>query len=250
MDDKIEPGVSSWRLWLLWVFANGISFSIGTGVTMGALKIVFKLENYPTILYLAVVILAIVALGFVPGAAQGLVLRRYLGRTAEWILATTGGFTLALLPIYLSYRLFFLVNTPFESVFIMWLVMLIWMVLNGISYGFSTGTLQWFVLKSKVPQATRWILFNTFSWGFGVGVGSIIAIILTTLLFILIIGMEFVLHGMSDGTKPLLTVAVVLVGVIIGIFSSMISGATMVRLLQGSNSKELKVTSASSTDTP
>jgi len=243
MGMKIEHGVDSWRFWLLWVFSSGISFAFGTGVVTAALQIVSNLENYQNIFYLAVVVLGIVLLGFLPGAAQGLVLKRYFARTAEWILATTGGFALALLPAYLSYKLFIFVIEPIESLLTFWIVLMVLMVLNGFFYGALTGTFQWLVLKAKVTGAAKWILANAVGWGVGMGIGSMIATILSTLLLILFIGMEIVLHGWSDEAEPLLTLAFIIVGVAMGMFSAMITGSVMVRLLRGSDLMELEAKS-------
>jgi hypothetical protein len=85
------------------------------------------------------------------GAAQYMLLRRYLPRMGWWVLATLGGWLLGMILISLSVRLGRM--EPFNITLTFLLV--------GLSIGFG----QWLVLVRRLPGSGWWIVANLLGWG-------------------------------------------------------------------------------------
>lgn len=69
--------------------------------------------------------------------------------------------------------------------------------LSLIVIGFSIGTMQWFVLQSRIPRAWRWILVTAIGWA----AGSILIIPFRTEGFEIIVGS---IIGLSTGISQLM----------------------------------------------
>ncbi len=130
-DARERPRGVGWRLWLWWVLASTLGWSVG-GVVLrpvfGAIGPVFGL------------LVGGLLVGAIGGAALGvsqwLVLRRQLARAGWWIVASTLGWAVGV-------------------------------VVFGLLGGTVAGVLQWLVLRQQIARAGWWIAASTVGWTIG-----------------------------------------------------------------------------------
>jgi hypothetical protein len=233
MPEENSPKSIDGGFFLQWVFATGISMAIGMGGTAMA---IFKINS------LGVLPWAIGLLGFLPGLAQWLVLRRYISRAGWWILATVGGFILTLGPAALTYRANLFIRQREVNVIIGFLVMLVLLVLTPLFYGAATGTMQWFVLRNQVNGAVRWIDTSAIGWFVSIlmvlTIGGVGYLLMSIFIMIDAIVGLMDLYFIAD---TIYTWMSALLGFIMGVMAGAITGRSLMRLLQetAANSKEI-----------
>ncbi len=154
--DRAQPG---WRFWLLWMGASiagvivlyGLVFSVIIYV-LSALVPMQQIQNTaPGQQWTGIVIglFSFAAIGAAIGAAQWLVLRRYVRGAGWWVLATMIGYGVPLVagPL-LSFR-----KPPWLAGVSMFL-----------TFGVILGILQWLTLRGRVYQAGWWVAISILGW--------------------------------------------------------------------------------------
>lgn len=161
----------------------------------------------------------VIVFGLLGTLQWAVVLRRYLNNAAWWILASGFGWLLALIASMilsqitqpLLKRIGLYGSDPIESA--------ISDIVFGMALGFSTGVLQWFILRRQLISAIWWLRANVLSFGLGFGVA----------LQIFALG-----NPQRDPFMPgPLNTPVVLAGIVLGsIIVGVTTGVTMVWLLR------------------
>jgi hypothetical protein len=212
--------------------ATATSLACGVGVTAFMEWSVMSLSWPLSSESLFVMAFAIFGFGFLPGIAQWFVLRQHFSHIFWRILATVGGFMLFLLLVYFSYRLLYnAAESDVGSLVLLFLIIFL-IPMNIVVYGLITGFLQWFDLRSRISNSTMWIKASVLGWSVGLGFGSVFGSIRALVTFI-VIALSQLFAGFFTYTDSSFTVALVfaLIGLLIGLFSAMITGSTMEKLL-------------------
>ena len=155
-----SKGESRWSVVVLWVLLTILCIPIALVIDFGVMRILGRvIGNYIyvdgvrhiTEDYLYMYTLVPIA-GFVTGAFQFGVLRRYLPCMGGWVVTTTAGWViggcLALVPGWLGW------TDPLLTVRLACAVM-----------GLTIGVAQWLILRRRVSRAGWWIAANVVGWG-------------------------------------------------------------------------------------
>ncbi len=150
------PGVKTgWHFWLEWMGVD-VGAIVLYLILMIPLNVAFSMlrpavPDEPMNMWLSVSVAAIgsLSLGAVLGAAQWLVLRRYLQRAGGWVLATTIGYGL---PLLFPFGLGQSMPGPLMG------------MVAPVGFGVALGLLQWLVLRGRVRNAAWWILVSIGGW--------------------------------------------------------------------------------------
>jgi hypothetical protein len=148
---------NGWRLWLQWVLASILGYSVGatTGNTLANLipattctqsfsdSFIDRLTNFACIQPSLGLIVIVVFLGLAGGFMQWLVLRRRIAGTGWWIPASALGFPIALAVADKAMRLL----GDFAAA----------PILLGILFGVLSGAMPWLVLRRQNAQADWWL---------------------------------------------------------------------------------------------
>ncbi len=153
----VDRAQSGWRFWLLWMgasIAGVIVYGLVTPVIFGVINMLAPMqpENIPPEqrwIGFAIGLLGSAALGAAIGAAQWLVIRRYLRGVGWWVLATMIGYA-----VPLSFGLIMPIREP------PWLVG----VSMFLTFGVILGILQWLTLRGRVYQAGWWVAISIGGW--------------------------------------------------------------------------------------
>jgi hypothetical protein len=146
---------TGWGLWLQWVLASILGYSLGTtiGNALANLipamtctqsssdSLIDRLTNIACIQPSLSLILIVFILGLAGGFIQWLVLRRRIGGTGWWVPASGFGFPIALVVADGAGRRLD-IAAP---------------ILMGVLFGVLSGILPWLVLYRRVPRAGWWI---------------------------------------------------------------------------------------------
>jgi FtsX-like permease family protein len=146
-----------WSLWLQWVLASVLGFSIGTTIGNAFANLIpamtctqsfsdsfiDRLTNFPCIQPSLGLILIVFILGLAGGFMQWLVLRRRIAGTGWWIPATALGFPIALVLADRAMRL----AGEFAAA----------PILLGVLFGVLSGSLPWLVLRRQNAGAGWWL---------------------------------------------------------------------------------------------
>lgn len=139
-------GKPGWRLWFLWSVVSAFVWGWSMDPSSFGERSVVILESLPP---LNIPEFGSVAVG---GAAlavfQWLMLRRYIGGSIRWVLAS-------LLGVFLSAQVVGQVR-KFDAD--------LGLILGVALYGLFVGILQWLVLRKQVPRAWLWVPANALSW--------------------------------------------------------------------------------------
>lgn len=96
--------------------------------------------------------ISIPTVSLLTGAAQYMLLRRYLPRMDGWVLATMGGWLLGVLLVLMPGWLNWISGSlNFDLAFPL--------------MGLAIGTAQWLLLRRQLPHAGWWIVANVAGWG-------------------------------------------------------------------------------------
>jgi hypothetical protein len=147
---KVER--NEFGLWFGWTLATAL------GMLIGHLSLIPLVNIMP--LGLARVIAPLFA-GMLVGFAQWLVLRGYLTRSSNWILAGGASWAAAY-----AFGLFIVQN----------LIGSIWIGLFAyLLFGTIVAVMQWPILRREIPNILSWILANVIGWtlGFAISQGAI-----------------------------------------------------------------------------
>jgi hypothetical protein len=146
---KVER--NEFGLWFGWTLATAL------GMLIGHLLLIPLVNIMP--LGIARVIAPLFA-GMLVGFAQWLVLRGYLTRSSNWILAAGAGWAAA-------YALgLFIVQNLIGSV---WIGLLAYLL-----FGTIVGVMQWPILRREIPNILSWILANVIGWTLGFIISQVI----------------------------------------------------------------------------
>ena len=141
-ESKVER--NEFGMWLGWTLATAL------GMLAGFLPTILLVDWIE--LGLARIIIPLFA-GFLVGFAQWMVLRRYLTRCSDWILAVGAGWAI-------GYALGLLLIQQLTGT-----------VLGGIVgyllFGVVVGLIQWPVLRREIPNLLSWVLASTIGWTAG-----------------------------------------------------------------------------------
>lgn len=148
-----------WPFYLTWIILTSICIPIALMLNFAILAIIIYSAGdiitvngvrHITEDYLLMVTF-IPILGLLTGSVQYALLRRYLPRMGGWILATIGGWFLGILLIVLPGWLNWMdVGVNLDSSLLL--------------MGLAIGTMQWLILRRRLPQAGWWIVANTAGW--------------------------------------------------------------------------------------
>ena len=149
-------GKPGWRLWFLWSVVSAFVWGWSMDPsTFGEPRPVVILESLPTI---NIPEYGSVAAG---GAAlavfQWLMLRRYIGGSIRWVLAS-------LLGVFLAAQVVGQVR-EFDAD--------LGLILGVALYGLIVGILQWLVLRRQVPRAWLWVPASALSWIVAIPAGDL-----------------------------------------------------------------------------
>jgi hypothetical protein len=146
---KVER--NEFGLWLGWTLATALGMLIG------------HLALFPMVEFLDLGLARIIAplfAGLLVGFAQWLILRGYLTRCSDWVLAGGASWAAAF-----AIGLFIIQNLTGSS-----LVGLIAYLL----FGLIVAIFQWPILRREIPNIWSWILANVIGWTLGFYVSQII----------------------------------------------------------------------------
>ncbi|MGI8912779.1 MAG: hypothetical protein ACR2JY_03130 [Chloroflexota bacterium] len=163
LDQRLVPwlwwilaGIGGWAGLLVIMYASFLRYGVSAG-NAGVAELVSRL------------IIGGVLAGATVGAAQWLVIRRYLQASREWVVATTAGWCVGAL---LAEALLFPIVAGH--------VQIGWpgdTVLRGGEFGLVVGAVmgiaQWRVLRREVAHAGWWILASALGWSLGWLVGGL-----------------------------------------------------------------------------
>ena len=176
---KSGPGI-----WLRWMGASlsaWVIFGAVSGCALLALVVALGATSDPSappdagfdwVFYgtLLSVSLARVVAGFAGGAMQWLLLRRRIGLSGWWVLATGAGWLFALIAmvaptvaIVLRLEEFASTSTPEQARITFRLTFIVAVSLAGL----VLGTSQWLVLRRQVQRAGWWIPATIVAWALG-----------------------------------------------------------------------------------
>jgi hypothetical protein len=147
---------TGWGLWLQWVLASILGYSVGTTIGNALANLIpamtctqsfsdtfiDRLTNFPCIQPSLGLILIVVILGLAGGFMQWLVLRRHIAGTGWWVPASALGFPIALVVATRAEMSLGGDASP---------------ILLGVAFGVLSGLLPWLVLNRRVPRAGWWV---------------------------------------------------------------------------------------------
>jgi len=150
-----QHSLGAWSLLAGWTFANSIGWAAGLAAGISLSLAAAKLPWLNEDRFFAYATL--ISLGLTTGAAQWVVMRRYLPRPVRWVAATLTGYLLCLI-IGVGGTIAGLGGTG------MWDD-----VLLLVPFGTAIGTSQWWILRQHYRQAGLWVLatavgFLCFMW--------------------------------------------------------------------------------------
>ena len=164
------PRAPGWRVWLWWVLATAVGWSVGGYLGSAAgwgLSRGIAVVGYGA---------GAAAGGIAAGVLQWLVLRQQVARAGWWVLASTvAGAVIGVVGVVVGAAVGFGVrwvdggpettgaNSGGDWVLGVGLVL----------YGTVLGVLQWLVLRQQVARAGWWVLASTVGWPVSIGVGGI-----------------------------------------------------------------------------
>jgi hypothetical protein len=149
-----------WSFYATWIILTSLCIPIAYSLSFVILGIIIKFVGDYIYVdgvrhisedYLGLYVIVPVV-GLTTGVLQYALLRRYLPRIGWWVLATTGGWLLGVLPITLASRLNW-TNGSVNPVFLFVLM------------GFAIGVGQWLLVRRRLFRAGWWIGANVLSWG-------------------------------------------------------------------------------------
>lgn len=142
---------TGWGFWLQWVFVTLVGFLVSLlWIEIGERPDITALEGA----------IGGAAIGF----AQWLVLRQYLPHVWGWIF--TSAIAWGLMAGSDVGALGWVAPRTLQIA-----PRLVYGIVNGAMVGAVVGVGQWFVMRSQVPQAWRWIFASTVYWGIGLAIG-------------------------------------------------------------------------------
>jgi hypothetical protein len=160
-----ENTVAGWKLWLSWNLGAFLALVIGLALLIFA---VGEAINSAPPLVFGVAIGAIFGAGL--GISQWLVLRKKMEGIGLWAPITIG---LWVIFWALNFAGLFGEGEGVSG-------KLVEGIVHGGLLGALTGMGQWFVVRSKVQQASWWILISAVSWAIGASTGDTVQAILQT----------------------------------------------------------------------
>ena len=149
-------GKPGWRLWFLWTITGSFVWGWSMDPASFGEARPFEIVRFLPAIHLPV-FTSIAVGGAVMGVFQWLMLRRYIGGSIRWVLASFVGVLLAAFTVggIGSFNLD-----------------LGWMM-GAVSFGFTTGLAQWWVLRRQVPRAGWWVPVCTFGWWITIPIGDL-----------------------------------------------------------------------------
>ena len=140
-------GKPGWRLWFLWSVVGAFVWGWSMDPTsFGKPRPVVISESLPVINIPEFA--GVAAGGAVIGVFQWLMLRRYIGGSIRWLLASLVG-------LFLAAQIVGRVR-EFDAD--------LGLILGVALYGLLAGILQWLVLRRQVPRAGLWVPTSALSW--------------------------------------------------------------------------------------
>ena len=139
-----QNALGAWSLLAGWTFANLIGWAAGLAVGVMFTLVATKLPwlNEDRVFAYA----TLISLGLITGAAQWIVMRRYLPKAIRWVTATLIGYLLCLV-IILGGNLARLGGAGvWDDVLLLSLL------------GTAIGTSQWWILRQHYRKAGLWVL--------------------------------------------------------------------------------------------
>lgn len=164
----VPPPSIGFRFWVYWMLATigaGAAYVLIAGIVLDPLMVRFgpmsidqRAPGEPQMaLAFAAVFFASALMGAFFGAAQWLLLRKFLSRSGWWIIASFIGYGL---PLSIN-QLDLIPRGEAARV--------VGPILMVLEFGLTLGVLQWLVLRGHVHQAGWWILFTLVGWTLAFG---------------------------------------------------------------------------------
>jgi hypothetical protein len=156
---KPRPGAE--RLWLWWVVATGLGWSIGLSLARPMGGLAQRTLVWPV-------------WGAAVGIMQWLVLRRRLAGARGWVLVSIAGWAAgglmieAALPATLAWAGNLVVNRGALDESLYWLTHVLVALVLGPLGAIPVGTLQWLFLRRRLARAGWWLLATGLGWSLGV----------------------------------------------------------------------------------
>jgi len=202
-----------WRFWALWLLATTLGFAISCIVALAGAALTgfaLALGGFAGVSGGFTLALALggIAIGAMIGILQWLVIRRYLGSSGWWILASAAGssaaFALGLAIVGASNGAWVLGG-----------------IVGGALGGAAVGALQWLLLRKQVDgsQVWFWIVASAVAWA------------LNLLFMAVAINSAAATAGPGTGI-----VSVIIAGIIGALFASAITGYALMRIVRQSAS--------------
>jgi hypothetical protein len=159
-----KPIQSNWIIWLQWMLLTSTS-----KLVVIASAIVLLSPNWNTLWSInalnVVWALSLFAFGAFIAATQWLLLRHYFSGAMRWIVAGGVGMVIGgFLAFPLKLRDLYIDSSGFQLDEIAY----------GVAFGFLMGAAQWFVMRSWVRGAGRWVLSSTIGWALGMTAGELL----------------------------------------------------------------------------
>ena len=180
----------TWRFWLGWTLATVIGYAFGLLLLLPfAVSLAYAAQRP-----LLIGLLSGAILGTSIGTAQWLLLRRRTPVTAAWIGGTViGGMIGMALGMWLE-PTDPLVSTVRDATRDAAVLVIPWRVawqtsVAGALFGVGMGAAQWWVLRLYARSAGWWIFTNGVAWMIALGVGALLADLLSTVGALLVSGL-------------------------------------------------------------
>ncbi len=206
---RIDDSKRGWRLWFVWLLANGLGLAIGFGVYFPL--VVGLAENLVPVLQVIVSLAGGAVLGASLGIAQRHVLRQVWPQLANWVRSSTVGGAVGGLSGLL-------VGNMAGAMGGFGLALLV----GGACLGAGVGSGQWWILRRSRSGAGWWWVANIVGLGFGPFAGRVLG------------EAAFNFLNVTGGDAVAKVSATVIFGGLMLLVNGAITGAVLVRL----NSKD------------
>jgi hypothetical protein len=202
-----------------WILVTTVGSLIGFGISA---LVIYKLNSLGGITW------SVLLLGLGIGGMQWLILRSYISNAGWWILATTGGWALA---VIVATRLTVLLEIDPGGLILDYRVgiLALGILVVSLVLGAGTGAFQWLVLRNQTLQSNLWIPISMAGWVLG-----LIAAVFVGLSFFYVLEIYASSLGELVDINPSTYIRwpVIFGGVTSGIIAGAVTGTVFKRMFQ------------------
>jgi hypothetical protein len=209
-----------------WILFTTVGSLIGFGISA---FVIYKLDSLGGITW------SVLLLGLGIGGMQWLILRGNIQNAGWWILATTGGWALA---VIIAARLTVLLDIDPGILILDYRIgiLAIGSLLLSLILGAGTGTFQWLVLRNQTLQSSLWIPISMAGWVLG-----LIAAVFVGLSFFYVLEIYASSLGKLVDINPSTYIRwpVIFGGVTSGLIAGAVTGTIIRRIFQSPHADEI-----------